>query len=106
MAPADRRKEKNGRRHTGFKLSNMQLAQVIGLVAGTITSITFIPQVIRIWKTRSAKDLSMVMMLLLILGTSLWFSYGLMIRDAAIIYTNSMVLVMSLVMMYFKVRYK
>ena len=84
----------------------MQLAQVIGLMAGTITSITFIPQVIRIWKTRSAKDLSMVMMLLLIIGTSLWLSYGLMIRDAAIIYTNSRVLAMSLIMMFFKLRYK
>jgi MtN3 and saliva related transmembrane protein len=84
----------------------MQLAQIIGLMAGTITSITFIPQVIRIWKTRSAKDLSMVMMLLLIIGTSLWLSYGLMIRDAAIIYTNSMVLAMSMIMMFFKLKYK
>ena len=84
----------------------MQLAQIIGLVAGTITSITFLPQVIRIWKTRSAKDLSMLMLTLLIIGTSLWFSYGLMMKDIAIIYTNSMVLAMSLVMMFFKLKYK
>ncbi len=84
----------------------MQTAQIIGLVAGTITSITFLPQVIRIWKTRSAKDLSMAMMLMLIVGTSLWLSYGLMIKDAAIIYTNSMVLLMSLIMMFFKLKYK
>ncbi len=84
----------------------MQLAQIIGLVAGTITSITFLPQVIRIWKTRSAKDLSMLMLTLLIIGTSLWFSYGLMMKDTAIIYTNSMVLAMSLVMMFFKLKYK
>lgn len=84
----------------------MQLAQIIGLVAGTITSITFLPQVIRIWKTRSAKDLSMLMLTLLIIGTSLWFSYGFMMQDTAIIYTNSMVLAMSLVMMFFKLKYK
>ncbi len=84
----------------------MQLAQIIGLLAGTITSITFLPQVIRIWKTRSAKDLSMLMLTLLIIGTSLWFSYGLMMKDIAIIYTNSMVLAMSLVMMFFKLKYK
>ena len=84
----------------------MQIAQIIGLIAGTITSITFLPQVIRIWKTRSAKDLSMVMMIMLIVGTSLWLSYGLMIKDAAIIYTNSMVLGMSLVMLFFKLKYK
>ena len=84
----------------------MQIAQIIGLMAGTITSITFLPQVIRIWKTRSAKDLSMLMMIMLIVGTSLWLSYGLMIKDAAIIYTNSMVLAMSLIMMFFKLKYK
>ena len=82
------------------------MVQIIGLIAGTITSITFLPQVIRIWKTRSAKDLSMVMMIMLIVGTSLWLSYGLMIKDAAIIYTNSMVLGMSLVMLFFKLKYK
>ena len=84
----------------------MQIAQIIGLIAGTITSITFLPQVIRIWKTRSAKDLSMLMMIMLIVGTSLWLSYGLMIKDAAIIYTNSMVLAMSMIMLFFKLKYK
>ena len=106
MAATNWRKEKNGSCYTGFKLSKMQIAQIIGLVAGTITSITFLPQVIRIWKTKSAKDLSMLMMIMLIGGTTLWFSYGLMIKDAAIIYTNSMVLAMSLIMMFFKLKYK
>ena len=106
MAPANWRTQKDGSRYTGFKLNNMQIAQIIGLIAGTITSITFLPQVIRIWKTRSAKDLSMLMMIMLIVGTSLWLSYGLMIKDAAIIYTNSMVLAMSMIMMYFKLRFK
>jgi MtN3 and saliva related transmembrane protein len=84
----------------------MNLTETIGLVAGTITSITFLPQVIRVWKTKSVKDLSMLMLLLLIGGTSLWFIYGLMLKAPAIIYTNAMVLGMSLVMFYFKIRYK
>lgn len=80
--------------------------QILGLVAGTITSITFLPQVIKIWQTKSAKDLSMAMLLLLMLGVILWLAYGLFVMDAAIIYTNSMVLAMSLVMLYFKLRFK
>ena len=84
----------------------MQAIQILGLVAGTITSITFLPQVIKIWKTKSAKDLSLMMMLLLMLGVILWLSYGLLVKDAAIIYTNSMVLGMSLVMLFFKLKYK
>ena len=84
----------------------MTSIQILGLVAGTITSITFLPQVIKIWKTKSAKDLSLLMLLLLMLGVILWLSYGLLVMDAAIIYTNSMVLAMSLIMLFFKLRFR
>jgi MtN3 and saliva related transmembrane protein len=80
----------------------MDAIKFLGLIAGTITSITFLPQVIQIWKTKSAKDLSLNMLLLLIIGVSMWLTYGLLVKDAAIIYTNSMVLIMSLIMLYFK----
>lgn len=80
--------------------------QILGMVAGTITSITFLPQVIQVWKTKSAKDLSLMMLLLLSIGVSLWLVYGLVIMDGAIIYTNSMVLLMTLILLYFKLRYK
>jgi MtN3 and saliva related transmembrane protein len=84
----------------------MLAIQILGLAAGTITSITFLPQVVKIWKTRSAKDLSLIMLLLLMLGVILWLTYGLIVMDAAIIYTNSMVLAMSFIMLFFKLRYK
>jgi MtN3 and saliva related transmembrane protein len=80
--------------------------EILGLVAGTITSVTFLPQVIKIWQTKSAKDLSLMMLLLLMLGVVLWLIYGLVVMSAAIIYTNSMVLAMSLIMLYFKIRFK
>lgn len=83
----------------------MDYLKIMGLVAGTITSITFLPQVIQIWKTRSAKDLSLGMLALLILGVSMWLVYGILVKDAAIIYTNSMVLTMSFIMLYFKFRF-
>jgi MtN3 and saliva related transmembrane protein len=84
----------------------MTSIQILGLAAGTITSFTFIPQVIQIWKTKSAKDLSLVMLLLLITGVSMWLGYGILVKDAAIIYTNSMVLAMSLIMLFFKFKFK
>ncbi|HMI78930.1 MAG TPA: SemiSWEET transporter [Ferruginibacter sp.] len=84
----------------------MQTVEIIGLVAGTITSVTFLPQVTRIWKTRFAKDVSLTMLLLLMLGTSVWLAYGLLRNDAAIIYTNSMVLAMGLAMLFFKLKFK
>lgn len=84
----------------------MTAIQILGLAAGTITSITFLPQVIHIWKTKSAKDLSLTMLLLLILGVTMWLSYGLLIKDTAIIYTNSMVLIMSIILLGFKFKFK
>jgi len=84
----------------------MAAIEILGLVAGTITSITFLPQVIKIWQTKSAKDLSIMMLLLLMLGVVLWLIYGLVVMSAAIIYTNSMVLAMSLIMLFFKLKYK
>jgi MtN3 and saliva related transmembrane protein len=84
----------------------MDNIKILGLMAGTITSITFIPQVLQIWKTKSAKDISILMLSLLIIGVSLWLAYGIVVKDIAIIYTNSMVLAMSLLMLYFKFRFK
>ena len=84
----------------------MSVIEILGLAAGTITSITFLPQVIRIWKTKSVKDLSMAMVLLLVAGTICWLTYGLLNKDTAIIYTNVIVLIMSFTIFYFKIKYK
>ena len=84
----------------------MASIEILGLVAGTITSVTFLPQVVKIWQTKSARDLSLTMLLLLMLGVVLWLIYGLVVMSAAIIYTNSMVLAMSLIMLYFKLKFK
>ena len=83
----------------------MEGISILGLAAGTITSITFVPQVIKIWKTRSARDLSLNMLLLLLLGVSMWLAYGILVKDISIIYTNSMVMAMGLLMLYFKWRF-
>jgi MtN3 and saliva related transmembrane protein len=79
--------------------------EILGLAAGTISSITFLPQVIKIWQTKSAKDLSMPMLLLLLLGVSMWLAYGIIIKNTPVIYTNSMVLFMTFIMLFFKLKY-
>jgi MtN3 and saliva related transmembrane protein len=84
----------------------MDPIKLLGLAAGTITSITFLPQVIQVWKTKSAKDLSLTMLSLLTVGVAMWLAYGILVDDIAIIYTNSMVLLMGLILLVFKVRFK
>ena len=80
----------------------MEFTEILGLTAGTITSITFLPQVIQVYKTKSAKDISLSMVLLLTVGVAMWLAYGILILNAAIIYTNSMVLAMAIILLYFK----
>jgi MtN3 and saliva related transmembrane protein len=84
---------------------NYMNVEILGLAAGTISSITFLPQVIKIWQTKSAKDLSIPMLLLLVLGVSMWLAYGIIIKNTPVIYTNSMVLFMSFIMLFFKFKY-
>ncbi len=48
----------------------------------------------------------MLMMILLLVGTCCWLMYGILMKDAAIIYTNVMVLTMSVIMFWFKLKYK
>ena len=95
-------KEKNNLQQ--YKKTYMNI-EILGLAAGTISSITFLPQVIRIWQTQSAKDLSASMLFLLILGVSMWLAYGIIIKNTPVIYTNSMVLLMSFIMLFFKFKY-
>ena len=76
--------------------------EILGMVAGTISSVTFLPQVIKTWQTRSAKDISLWMFLLVTFSVVLWLVYGIYLMSIPIIYTNSAVLLMSLIMLFFK----
>ena len=80
----------------------MDAIELLGMAAGTISSITFLPQVIKTWQTRSARDISLWMFLLVTLSVIMWLAYGILVKSIPIIYTNSTVLLMSLIMLYFK----
>jgi len=83
----------------------MEALDILGLTAGSISGITFIPQVIKTWKTKSADDISLLMFTFATLSVVMWLVYGLIKKDIAIIYTNSLVLICSLIMLYFKFRF-
>ena len=85
----------------------MTTIDILGFVAGTISSVVFLPQVIKTWKTKSAKDISFLMFSLASLSVILWLVYGLMLTPLnwPIIYTNSCVLLLSVIMLYFKLKY-
>lgn len=84
----------------------MELITIIGLVAGTLTTISFFPQVIRIWKTRSTKDISLSMFLLFATGVLLWVIYGVCLLEWPIILPNAVTLILSMIILGFKMKYR
>jgi len=74
----------------------------IGVVTG---SLTFVPQVYMAWKTRSVGDLSIWMLLILLTNVVIWLIYGITGKDKAMILVNSIILVLSLLMLYFKLTF-
>jgi len=74
----------------------------IGVVTG---SLTFVPQVYMAWKTKSVGDLSIWMILILLVNVIIWLIYGITGKDKAMILANSIILVLSLLMLYFKLTF-
>ncbi len=74
----------------------------IGVVTG---SLTFVPQVWMAWKTKSVGDLSIWMLLILLTNVMIWLIYGITGKDKAMILANSIILVLSLLMLYFKLTF-
>jgi len=79
--------------------------QIIGLMAAFCTTVSFLPQVIKTWKTRETKDLSLSMFLVFTTGIFLWLVYGVAIGDWPLILSNGITFVLSGTILFFKIRY-
>ncbi len=80
-------------------------ADAIGLLAGALTTAAFLPQVWRVWRTRSTRDLSLPMYAVFTAGVALWLGYGLMVGALPIILTNAVTLLLSLAILALKLRF-
>ncbi len=84
----------------------MNTIQLLGLLAGSCTTAAFIPQVVKTWKSRSAKDLSLGMFSIFCTGVVLWLAYGLLIMDIPVIIANMVTLVLASFLLVLKLRWK
>jgi MtN3 and saliva related transmembrane protein len=82
------------------------MLETLGYIAGTLTTIAFVPQVVQIYKSKSAKDVSLAMFLLFTLGVVMWLTYGLMTHSLPVVAANSVTLLLSLVILFFKFKYR
>ena len=78
----------------------------LGLVAGALTSIAAIPQLIKTLRTRHARDISVWQPLLLSLGLALWLIYGMLIQDLPLILANIVPLICNIMLTILKLRYR
>ena len=84
----------------------MELKQWVGIIAGILTATSMLPQVIKVFKEKKAEDISLLMLIVLLSGIALWIVYGIMRNDLPIIATNAFSLLVNLVLMVLRIKYK
>ena len=78
---------------------------IVGFIAGTLTTIAFLPQLIKTLRCRSAKDLSYSMLITFCAGVVLWLIYGIFLHALPIIFANAVTLLLAGAILLLKIRY-
>jgi len=83
----------------------METSEMLGYAAGLLTTLAFVPQVTKIWKTKSAKDVSLPAFITFAIGVALWTAYGVARQEPVIIFWNAVTLVLAALILAMKVKY-
>lgn len=83
----------------------MQFVDVLGSCAGFITALTFLPQVLKTIKEKSAGDVSLNMFIIAAINEIMWIVYGALKADKVIVLTNAVILMLSLTMIFLKFKF-
>ena len=83
----------------------MEAAQWVGYAAAMCTTGAYVPQVLRVWRTRSTKDISLKMFLVLVTGLSLWLTFGILKGEFPIIAANGITLCLAGTILFFKLKH-
>ena len=78
---------------------------LLGLTAGALTTAAFLPQLIKAWKSRSTKDVSLLMYIVFCIGILLWLIYGICIDSLPLIAANVISLIIAIAILILKLRY-
>lgn len=81
------------------------MIEAIGLLAGLCTTVSFLPQAVKCWRTRSTGDISLIMFLVLTAGVILWLIYGLILGDLPLVLANGVTLVLVASILFMKARF-
>lgn len=78
---------------------------LVGYIAGALTTISFVPQVVRAWKMKETRDLSLAMLILFAAGILLWTIYGIWTSSLPIIAANVITFLLVLLLLCMKIKY-
>jgi MtN3 and saliva related transmembrane protein len=84
----------------------MHWIEYVGLFGAFLSAITFIPQVIRAWQTKSVGDISLLMLIIVFTSVIVWLVYGFYLHLLPVIIANTIILLLSVVLLYFKLTFK
>lgn len=78
----------------------------IGIAAAVLTTCAFAPQAFKVWRTRSTRDVSLAMFLMMVAGNALWLVYGILINDLPLMIANAVTLALAGVILAAKIRFR
>lgn len=81
------------------------MSEYLGYLGGVLTTFCYIPQIIRIFRLKSAKEISLLFTLFTLVGIMVWLSYGILLSLGPIIFWNSVALVIVSILLYAKLKY-
>jgi MtN3 and saliva related transmembrane protein len=84
----------------------MDYIEILGLVAATLTTAAFVPQVYKTWQEKSTKDISLTMYLVMFVGVVLWGIYGILIESFPVTLANALTALLLFIMLVLKLRYR
>jgi MtN3 and saliva related transmembrane protein len=82
------------------------IVQVVGVVAGILTSVALLPQVVKVYREKRSEQISIGYLVTLMSGQSLWIVYGILRSDTPVVATNIFSITVSLVMLVLGIKYK
>ncbi|REE83397.1 MtN3 and saliva related transmembrane protein [Lutibacter oceani] len=84
----------------------IDIYEIIGLIAATLTTSAFVPQVYKAWKSKNTESLSLTMYLAFFVGIMLWLVYGIHLNSLAMILSNTATGFLALILIILKLKYK
>jgi MtN3 and saliva related transmembrane protein len=76
--------------------------EILGLIGGTLSCITFVPQIFKTWKSKSVKDISVSSFLIVVCSTIVWIGYGILKDSISVLLTNIIVFFTAVIMLWMK----